>query len=80
MPWSQVSVSVIPEQAPQAELVLQQQGALAVALEDDGDHPFMEPGPGATPLWPPVHVRGLFETDAARDRITLNKTEHAYAD
>ena len=58
------------EQAPLAELVLEQQGALAVTLQDDGDHPVLEPGPGATPLWPSVHVRGLFEADAARVRIT----------
>ena len=74
MPWTEVSVSVTREQAPLAELVLEQQGALAVtlenALENDGDHPVLEPGPGATPLWPSVHVRGLFEADAARDRIT----------
>jgi ribosomal protein L11 methyltransferase len=75
LPWSEVSVSVTREQAPLAELVLEQQGALAVTLEDaleeDGDHPVLEPGPGATPLWPSVHVRGLFEADAARDRISL---------
>ena len=73
-PWSEVSVSVTREQAPLAELVLEQQGALAVTLEDahenDWDHPVLEPGPGATPLWPSVHVRGLFEADAARDLIT----------
>ncbi len=73
-PWSEVSISVTCEQAPLAELVLEQQGALAVTLEDahenDWDHPVLEPGPGATPLWPSVHVRGLFEADAARDRIT----------
>jgi ribosomal protein L11 methyltransferase len=74
MPWAEVSVSVTREQAPLAELVLEQQGALAVTLEDalvnDGDHPVLEPGVGVTPLWPSVHIRGLFEADAARDRIT----------
>lgn len=70
MPWSEVSISVKRELAPLAELVLEQQGALAVTLEDAEDNPVLEPGPGATPLWPSVHVRGLFEADAARDRIT----------
>ena len=70
MPWSEVSVSVVREQAPLAELILQQQGALAVTFEDDGNHPVLEPGPGATPLWPSVHVRGLFEANAARDCVT----------
>ncbi len=74
MPWSEVSVSVTREQAPITELVLEQQGALAVTLEDalenDREHPVLEPGPGATPLWPLVQVRGLFEVDADRDPIT----------
>ncbi len=62
------------EQAPLAEWVLEQQAALAVTLEDareeDGDNPVLEPGPGATPLWPSVQVRGLFEADANKDLIT----------
>jgi ribosomal protein L11 methyltransferase len=85
MPWSEVSVTVLREQTQQAELVLEQQGALAVTFEDalcksvpardhmlenDGNHPVLEPDPGTTPLWPSVHVRGLFEVDAPRDRIT----------
>ena len=71
MPWSEVSVTVDREQAPLAELVLEQQDALAITLEDDEDHPVFEPGPGATPLWPRVHVRGLFEAGVSRDGITL---------
>ncbi len=62
------------EQAPLAEWVLEQQAPLAVTLEDareeDGDNPVLEPGPGATPLWPSVQVRGLFEADANKDLIT----------
>jgi len=62
------------EQAPLAEWVLEQQAPLAVTLEDareeDGDNPILEPGPGATPLWPSVQVRGLFEADANKDLIT----------
>jgi len=74
MPWYEVSVSVMREQASLVELVLEQHGALAVTLEDahenDRDHAVLEPGPGATPLWPAVHVRGLFESEVARDSIT----------
>ncbi len=70
MSWLEVSVCVPSEQAPLAELVLEQHGALAVTLEDDGDHPVLEPGLGVMPLWPSVHVRGLFEVNAARDSIT----------
>jgi ribosomal protein L11 methyltransferase len=49
-----------------AELALEQLGALAVTLQDDADHPVLEPGPGETPLWPVVHVRGLFEAGINR--------------
>lgn len=74
MPWAEVSVSVLREQAPLAELVLEQQGALAVtfehAFEQHGDHPVTEPDPGTTPLWPTVHVRGLFEEHVAREGIS----------
>jgi ribosomal protein L11 methyltransferase len=49
-----------------AERCLEALGAAAVTLEDDADHPVLEPGPGETPLWPTVSVRGLF--DAAVDR------------
>jgi ribosomal protein L11 methyltransferase len=67
MIWTEVSLSVTRENTAVAELALEQLGALAVTLEDDADHPVLEPGPGETPLWPSVHVRGLF--DAGIDRI-----------
>jgi len=70
MPWCEVSVSVVREHSALAECVLEQQGALAITLEDDADHPVLEPGPGETPLWPTVHVRGLFGADADREKIT----------
>ena len=57
--------------ASHAEWVLEQHAAVAVTLEDareeDGDNPVLEPGPGATPLWPSVQVRGLFEAVAHRN-------------
>ena len=34
---------------------------MAVTLEDAGDDPQLEPEPGATPLWPNVRVRALYE-------------------
>jgi len=70
MSWVEVSVSVIREQASLAELVLGQQGALAITFQDDADSPVLEPGPGATPLWPTVQVRGLFELGVSRQQIT----------
>jgi len=69
VPWVEVSVGVTRDQAAVAELVLEQQGALAITLEDDADDPVLEPGVGATPLWPKVHVRGLFESNVSRQQI-----------
>ena len=68
MSWIEVSISVTRQAAPLAELALEQLGALAVTLEDDEDNPVLEPGPGETPLWPSVQVRGLFEAGFKRER------------
>ena len=58
-----------------AKLAMQQLGALAITLEDDEDHPVLEPGPGETPLWPSVHVRGLFESGIDRQHaLAILKT------
>jgi ribosomal protein L11 methyltransferase len=70
MPWCEVCVAVLREQAAVAEDVLEQLGALAITLEDDADDPVLEPEVGSTPLWPTVQVRGLFGTDVSRPRIT----------
>ena len=68
MAWVEISISVAREATTLAEQTLEQLGALAITLEDDEDNPVLEPGPGATPLWPTVHVRGLFEEDTDRNR------------
>lgn len=70
MSWLELSVHVDRDQVENLEQVLEQQGALAVTLSDDADDPVLEPGPGETPLWPSVHVRGLFSADIERDGIT----------
>ena len=40
---------------------LEAAGSVSVTLEDAGDDPQLEPEPGATPLWPHVRVRALYE-------------------
>lgn len=69
MTWIEVSISVSREATPRAELALEQLGALAVTLEDVADSPVLEPDPGTTPLWPNVHVRGLFESNINRQHV-----------
>ena len=75
--WSEISVSVDREAVESVEIVLEELEALAITLEDDEDNPVLEPGPGATPLWPSVHVRGLFKADADREAITTALQRHA---
>ena len=50
---------------------LEAAGAISVTLEDAGDAPQLEPGPGETPLWPRVRVRALYERAADRDAVRL---------
>ena len=53
--------------------ILEAAGAVSVTLEDAGDEPQLEPGPGAMPLWPSVRVRALYEhgTDMSAVRSVL---------
>ncbi|MEE4216076.1 MAG: 50S ribosomal protein L11 methyltransferase [Xanthomonadales bacterium] len=69
MSWTEVCISVTRRSTAVAELAMEQLGALAVTLQDDEDHPVLEPGPGETPLWPAVHVRGLFAAGVDRQRV-----------
>ncbi|MDT8321190.1 MAG: 50S ribosomal protein L11 methyltransferase [Xanthomonadales bacterium] len=69
MPWTEVSIALTREQVEEAEGVLEALGALAITLEDRSDQPVLEPAPGATPLWPAVRLRGLFDTDVDRQAV-----------
>jgi ribosomal protein L11 methyltransferase len=69
MSWTEISISVAREAAPQAEEALEGLGALAITFQDDEDNPVLEPDPGATPLWPTVHVRGLFEEGVEKEPV-----------
>jgi ribosomal protein L11 methyltransferase len=69
MPWTEVCIRLPRDETEAAEQALEALGALAITLEDDADEPLLEPAPGETPLWTAVHVRGLFEAGAPRDRI-----------
>ncbi len=69
MSWTEISISVTREATPQAEEALELLGALAITFQDDEDSPVLEPDPGATPLWPTVHVCGLFEEDVEKEPV-----------
>lgn len=66
MSWSEVRISVRREAVEAAEEALLELGALSITLQDDADHPVLEPGPGETPLWPVVQLCGLFESGIDR--------------
>ncbi len=69
MAWVEISLSVNRDEAEAAEQALEEQGALAITLEDEADVPVLEPALGTAPLWPVVHIRGLFEREAHRPAI-----------
>mgnify|MGYP001272764141 CR=1 FL=1 len=60
MAWIEISIGVTEDATELAEQAMEELGALAITLQDDADNPVLEPGPGMTPLWPTVQVRGLF--------------------
>lgn len=67
--WTEVCISVTRDETEAAEQALEALGALSITLEDDADDPVLEPGPGQTPLWPTVRLRGLFPGDVERGRL-----------
>jgi ribosomal protein L11 methyltransferase len=69
--WVEVRIAVARSDTAATERALEDLGALAVTLQDDADHPVLEPGPGETPLWPAVQVCGLFDSDVDRAGVHL---------
>ncbi len=58
--WLQLTLEAGQLDTDALEDALLAAGAVAVTLEDAGDAPVLEPGPGETPLWPQTRVTGLF--------------------
>ncbi len=73
MPWLQLTLTIERTQAPAAELLFEDLGALSITYYDAKDQPLLEPAPGETPLWRHTRITALFEgdTDPAplRDRL-----------
>ncbi len=69
MPFLQLTLEIGSQDPGPFEDALFELGATAVTLEDASDDPVLEPAPGATPLWPTVKVKALF--DAALDPAAL---------
>ena len=69
MPFLQLSLDIGARNPEPYEDALFDLGALSVTLLDAADDPVLEPAPGATPLWPTVVVRAVFDADADADAI-----------
>jgi ribosomal protein L11 methyltransferase len=69
MPQLQLTVDIGTRNPEPYEDTLFELGAVSVTLEDAADDPVLEPAPGATPLWPTVVVKAVFEMDADADLI-----------
>jgi ribosomal protein L11 methyltransferase len=63
MPFLQLSLDIGSRNPEPYEDALFELGALSVTLLDAADDPVLEPAPGATPLWPTVVVRAVFDAD-----------------
>ena len=64
-PWLRLTAITGQHSSEELEDALLAAGAVAVTLEDDGDEPLLEPGPGETPLWGQTRVTGLFDAHIA---------------
>jgi ribosomal protein L11 methyltransferase len=65
--WLQLRLEVAGEDPGPVEDALLAAGAVAVTLDDAGDNPIYEPGPGELPLWPTTRITGLFPGVADAD-------------
>jgi ribosomal protein L11 methyltransferase len=72
MPFLQLTLSIGSADPAPFEDALLAAGAASITLEDAGDDPVLEPPPGATPLWPRVRVKALF--DSATDADVLRSS------
>ena len=71
MPWLQIKLDVLPDNAEQYEDLLLAAGCAAVTLQDREDQPIFEPDLGTTPLWSNTVLTGLFSADH-----DLDATQH----
>lgn len=68
MPFHQLVIELGRADPGPAEQACLATGAIALGFADAGDHPLLEPAPGATPLWPEVRLRALYP-DATDPRL-----------
>jgi ribosomal protein L11 methyltransferase len=69
VPFLQLTLSIGSADPAPVEDALLAAGAASITLEDAGDDPVLEPPPGATPLWPRVRVKALFDSATDADAL-----------
>jgi ribosomal protein L11 methyltransferase len=69
VPFLQLTLSIGSADPAPFEDALLAAGAASITLEDAGDDPVLEPPPGATPLWPRVRIKALFDSAADADAL-----------
>lgn len=71
MNWLRVHIELDKIDPAPVEQALLELGAVSIAFSDAADHPILEPAPGATPLWPMLHLSALFDADIDDTAIRL---------
>lgn len=69
MPFLQLTLTVGEADPSPLEDALLAAGASSITLEDAADDPVLEPAPGATPLWPRVRIKALFDGATSPDDV-----------
>ena len=70
--WLQVELTVPASDVEAVTQALEQFAALSISLSDPGGNPILEPGPGATPLWPRVIVTARLPPGPPHDIVVAN--------
>lgn len=69
MAWQQLVLVTDMQHAEMVESALTRMGSLAITIEDAGDQPLFEPGPGETPVWAELRMTGLFSEGTDMDLV-----------
>ncbi|MDH3588643.1 MAG: 50S ribosomal protein L11 methyltransferase, partial [Gammaproteobacteria bacterium] len=70
MAWQKLVLEVSSDDSHRLEQSAMEMGALSVSLEDAGDEPLLEPGPGETPMWSRVRLIALFPENSDRAAVS----------
>ena len=69
MSWLQLRLDTRPDELEKLEGLLLATGSVAVTMEDNANHPVLEPGVGQTPLWLQTRLTGLYTADTDMDAV-----------